>query len=287
MSGIFRKVFKENLFSLDAAPCHLLKTGQETSYHAGDDGDLELGLDHDYEILTTGQYAGTTNIVINGKTHALSNNCIKDHNVLINGKKLMWARYVPNNDIGPAADGKLFWKQWTLANKIDISFDAGTKVINSVAGQFSTASLCIGRKVTFSGAGVGGNNQTVTVAAITANNLTTEEVIFDEAAGASISLATVDDLIWDFLDQANANNLGGHNDWYIPNHHELPSIIDIGHCNPAIDTTVFPSTPSTYHWTASTTPCSSAYAFVVHFRSGFVYGDNKEAYKYYVRLVRG
>jgi len=262
--------------------CRLLKTGQAISYATGDDGDLELGVPKDYTILTTGQYSGTSNIVINGKTHALSNNCVKD---LRTG--LMWARYVPTGDIGPAADGKLFWEQWPLANKTDISFDAGTKVINSVAGQFDTAALCVGRKVAITGAAQAGNNQTVTVTAITANNMTVSENIVDEAAGASVSLATVDDLIWDALDQANANSLGGYNDWRIPNYLELPSIVNLGNCNPCIDTTLFPSTPATHHWTASTGPCSSSSAFYVHFSYGRVYYGNKQTGKYDVRFVRG
>lgn len=261
-------------------PCRLLKTGQTVSYAAGDDGDLELGVPKRYTVLTTGQYSGTSNIVINGKTHALSNNCVKD---LRTG--LMWARYVPTADIGPAADGKLFWEQWPLASKIDISFTLATKIINSVAGQFDTNALCIGRKFTVSGSV--SNDGTYTVAAITANNITTVEALADEAAGASISLATLDDLIWDALAQANANSLGGYSDWRIPNYFELPSIVNLGNCNPSIDTTVFPSTPSDYHWTTSTYPCTSTVAFVVYFTNGSVNASTKQQHKYFVRFVRG
>ena len=268
--------------------CYLFKTGQETSYYAGDDGDLELGIDHDYEIKTTGDQSGTTAIVINGKTHNLSNNIVADHTVRVNGKALEWARYVPNADIGPAADGRLFWKQWTLANKTDISFDSGTKVINSVAGEFSTDALCVGRKVAITGAGEAGNNQTVTVTAITANNMTVSEAIVDEAVGASISFATVDDLIWDFLDQANANNLGGYNDWRIPNRYELDTITNIKYSNPCTDSTVFPSIPSDYIYTASTKPPGNENkAFGISFSSGTTYsGHVKTTVKGYVLLVR-
>ena len=286
---VFNRIFDESKNALRISGAFgLLKTGQKIQHDGKpDDGYYEKGIDHDYEILTTGNQSGTTAIVINGKTHNLSNNIVRDYAAKIDGKPLDWARYVPNADIGPAADGRLFWRQWTLANKTDISFDAATKVINSVAGAFNTSALCIGRKATISGAGVGGNNQVVTVAAITANNFTTVEEIFDEAAGASISFATVDDLIWDFLDRANANNLGGYNDWRAPNRRELESLVDIGHCNPAIDATAFPSTPSTYHWTASAYPCSGAYAFSVPFHNGYVSSNNMETNKFYVRLVRG
>jgi hypothetical protein len=40
----------------------LLKTGQTTVYHVGDDGSYQLGLAKNYTILTDGQFAGTTNI---------------------------------------------------------------------------------------------------------------------------------------------------------------------------------------------------------------------------------
>jgi Protein of unknown function (DUF1566) len=261
-------------------PTRLLKTGQSVSYATGDDGDLEKGIEKNYTVLSTGQYAGTSDIVINGKTHALSNNCVKD-----NRTGLMWARYVPTADIGPAADGKLFWEQWTLGPKTDISFTAGTKTINSVAGDFDTDALCAGRKFTV--AGTDSNDGTYTVSSITANNLVTVEALADEIAGDSVTIATVDDLIWDALDQANANSLGGYSDWRIPNYFELPSIVNLGNYNPSIDTTVFPSTPTTYHWTSSTRPDYATNAFYVNFYFGHVFYSNKQANKYYVRLVRG
>jgi hypothetical protein len=40
----------------------LLKSGQTTCYHVGDDGDLEKGMPKGYEVLTAGQYAGTVNL---------------------------------------------------------------------------------------------------------------------------------------------------------------------------------------------------------------------------------
>lgn len=430
LQQIFNYIFDESKNALRISGeglRSLLKTGQTISYHAGDDGDLEQGITHDYTVLSIGQYAGTTNIVINGKTHALSNNCVKDNNT-----GLMWARYVPLADIGPATNGKLFWKQWTLAAKTDITFipfevvencedawdewvnanvtstadadhqvgtysaklavadlaaageilateaiastdlsgynkirlwikssvatasgdlqfllddtancaspiesldipslSAGTwtrveltlavpasctaiisvgikmvvdksifdifiddiqgfhdKKIVSGAAQFDINALCDNRRFTVTGSA--NNNNTFNVNGTpTTSELIVDEALIEEAAGVSVSIATVDDLVWDFLAQANANNLGGHNDWRISNYHELPSIVDLGHCNPAIDTTVFPSTPADYHWTASTYPCNSTCAFLVDFYNGFVGHNLKETYKYRVRLVRG
>ena len=182
-----------------------LKTGQTIKYHAGDDGDLEKGVAKSYTALTTGQYSGTVNITINGKTVALPNECVQD-----NRTGLMWARYVPQSDIGPDNNGKLFWE--------------------------------------------------------------------DPVNGEDI---------FAFASQANANNLGGHNDWWTPNRFELFKLTDTGVYNPCIDTTFFPSTPSDYHWTSSTRPDGATYAFLVYFHHGYVASSSKHTTKYYVRLVRG
>ena len=125
----------------------LLTTGQTISYHASDDGDLEKGVTKDFTVLDTPlHHTGTTPIIINGKTCNLSNNCVADNNT-----GLMWARYVPQTDIGPYTDGKLFWNQWLLENKTTISFDAASKEIRDSANSFDTFALCAGRKFTIIG----------------------------------------------------------------------------------------------------------------------------------------
>lgn len=258
--------------------CAPLVTGQTISYQSGDDGDLELGVAKDYSTYTTGQYNLSSDIVINGKTHELSNNCVQD-----NRTGLMWARYVPNADIGPAADGRLFWKEYTVTDT-DIAFDNGTSKINRAGGDWVVAPLCVGRRFTISG--TDSNDGTYNITAVDVNDITVAEALTNEIAGDTVVVTTVDDLIWDALDQANANSLGGYTDWRIPNYFELPSIVHLGNCNPAINTTVFPSTPSDYHWTSSTHPCSSANAFVVNFYHGGMHHGNKQTVKHHVRFVR-
>lgn len=82
----------------------LLATGQTTQYASElDDGYYEKGIAKSYTILTTGQYSGTTNITINSKTDAHSNNCVVDNNT-----SLMWSR-TASASVGPASDGKLAW----------------------------------------------------------------------------------------------------------------------------------------------------------------------------------
>ena len=260
----------------------IIKTGQTTKYQDGDDGDLQLGVEHDYETLTTGQFSGTTNITINGKTHAQSNNCVRDWRARINGKPLMWQRNVCTADIGPATDGKLFWEQYTVTDTC--TFNAAAKTIAADAGNpFDTGAICVGRKIVTDSEN---NPGPFTVAASADNLITVNEAVVNEAS-VSITISTVDDLAKDFVDQANANSLSGYTDWCLPTKRELESLTNNENCNPAIDTDAFPSTPATYHWTSSTNPCNSASAWIVYFSNGFVYDSTKRTHKYYVRLVRG
>lgn len=255
-----------------------LKTGQTTSYHDYDDGYYQKGQSRSYTILTAGRYSGTTDITINGKTHALSNNCVKD-----NRTGLMWARYVPTADIGPGADGELFWEPWTLDDKADISFDAASSKITSGAGEFDIYALCKGRKFTVSGSA--SNDGTYTVSAITESEITVEESLVDEAAGATVSIATVGDLIWDFLEQANTNKLAGYNDWRVPNRFELISILDMESPPPTINTDVFPSAPASYFCTSSTT--ATTWMIRINFSTGVGQVGKKNRAACFVRLVRG
>lgn len=273
--------FKTNPYILNpSTSAGLLVTGQTTSYHTGDDGDLEKGIAHDFTVLATGQHSGTTNITINGKTCALSNNCVKDNNT-----KLTWARYVPQTNIGAGADGKLFWDLWNLEDKITISFDNATGEIRDSANGFVTAALPAGRKFTVAGSTL--NDGIYTVSASLVGAVTTVEGVADEAAGDTVTVETISDLIWNFVDQANTNNLGGYNDWRVPNKNELTSILDHSSTDPSIDTTIFPSTPGSYFWTSSARPADSLRAFNVVFYKGSVYVENKNRVQYYVRLIRG
>ena len=84
----------------------LLATGQLTSYGSGtgvDDGALRKGTPKVYTVLTTGQFAGNTNITINAKTDAHANACVLD-----NKTGLMWSRTY-SATVGPTNNGLLPW----------------------------------------------------------------------------------------------------------------------------------------------------------------------------------
>ena len=261
-----------------SVPSQPLVTGQTVSYHDDDDGDLEKGVTHSYNVLTTGDYTGTTNIVINGKTHALSNNCVIDERT-----GLMWARYVPDGDIGANTDGKLFWDQYTLSAELCTFATAGDTITADALTPFVVAALPVGRKITISG--TTNNNGVVTVTGITTSEITVSENLTDENS-VSTTFATLGDLIWDVADQANANSLGGHTGWRIPDIYELLSIVDYGENTPAIDGTPFPGTPSSPIWSSTTRNKVISYAMEVHFGDGYLSVLFKGVSENYVRLVR-
>ncbi|OGW08912.1 MAG: hypothetical protein A2W75_01500, partial [Nitrospinae bacterium RIFCSPLOWO2_12_39_15] len=80
--------------------------------------------------------------------------------------------------------------------------------------------------------------------------------------------------------------LGGQSDWRLPSDMELMSIVNYETYNPAINTTYFPNTNSSYYWSSTTYASYSSYAWNVYFYYGDVGGYSKSGY-YYVRCVRG
>lgn len=102
----------------------ILKTGQTTSYANNDDGQLQKGEPHRYYVLSTGQYSGTTNITLNAKTEAHSNECVLDE-----ATGLMWSRNT-SLTVGPNSNGTLPW-----------TVNAGGEGIYEYAAAANAASL--------------------------------------------------------------------------------------------------------------------------------------------------
>jgi len=82
-----------------------------------------------------------------------------------------------------------------------------------------------------------------------------------------------------------ALDLGGHSDWRLPSMKELQTIVDETRVNPAIDASVFPSTPSEYFWSSSPVSGSTPHAWYVHFSNGYPDFD-VVSNTYRVRCVR-
>lgn len=83
-------------------------------------------------------------------------------------------------------------------------------------------------------------------------------------------------------------SLGGHADWRLANVKELTSIAYYKSSNPAINTKIFPSTPSTstaFYWTSTTISNDGATACAVNFSNGGAGGRAKTGSSY-ARCVR-
>jgi len=79
--------------------------------------------------------------------------------------------------------------------------------------------------------------------------------------------------------------LAAKSDWRLPRIKELGSIVDNTTVNPAIDTTYFPATVSSYYWSATTYADGTASAWNVNFYDGYV-GSFSKTSVYYARCVR-
>lgn len=81
-------------------------------------------------------------------------------------------------------------------------------------------------------------------------------------------------------------NLGGHDDWRLPNLKELQSISSAHAARPSIDVTAFPATPSALYWSSTTLAQRAVRAWTIDFRYGVIsYNDKTD--RLHVRAVRG
>ena len=72
----------------------------------------------------------------------------------------------------------------------------------------------------------------------------------------------------DFIAALNTANFGDNNDWRLPTFKELTSIVNLGIYNPAIATTYFPNTVSSYYWSSSTNAGYTGNAWYIYFSYG-------------------
>ena len=79
-----------------------------------------------------------------------------------------------------------------------------------------------------------------------------------------------------------------YDDWRLPNRNELQSLVDYSRHVPAINTTYFPNTVSSYYWSSTTYASSPNTAWLIYFHDGYLFGPyDKSSYGCYVRAVRG
>ena len=87
------------------------------------------------------------------------------------------------------------------------------------------------------------------------------------------------------LEAAEASTFANHADWRLPNIKELSSLAARDRYSPAINSTVFPNTPSDFYWTASPNASDMYFAWRFYFNTGYDNVGNRGDL-YYVRLVR-
>ena len=113
-------------------------------------------------------------------------------------------------------------------------------------------------------------------------------------SGGNCATGTATSKTWsDALAYCDGLDWGGHDDWHLPSHLELLSIVNDATYNPAIDQSAFPATPYTSSendgrtWTSSTCAWDVSSAWIVNFINGYDNVSSVSGTDYdYVRCVR-
>jgi uncharacterized repeat protein (TIGR01451 family) len=105
-------------------------------------------------------------------------------------------------------------------------------------------------------------------------------------SGAGCASGSAQAMTWSTaLQAAVADTTAGYTDWRLPNQKELESIVESCGYSPTINQTVFPATPASVYWPASSYRIPS-FAWAVYFTDGDFYINPKSGYGH-ARLVRG
>jgi hypothetical protein len=109
---------------------------------------------------------------------------------------------------------------------------------------------------------------------------------WESNGGAGNCTGTATTHTWDAaLALANGKAFAGYSDWRLPDIKQLASLVAEDRYSPAINSTIFPATPSSSFWSGSPDAYKSGYSWIVNFNRGYGY-SNSRSYDRHVRLVR-
>lgn len=253
VGGVFQNHISEATYLMRG---RLLKTGQTTSYVDYDDGYYEKGIAKSYTVLTIGNFAGATNVILTHMAGSSNVSFTAGSNTITlnNGTGAMNAFLAAGNDIivvsGATNNNGVYTTLSASVNSIVIK---GTLNSNEPQG----ATVTIAKQEAHSNACVLDNNT---------------GLMWSQAVSGKVGSASDGKLPWTtqangygifpYAVAANTALLGGYGDWRIANIDEMFSILNFANNYFVPDTTAFPISPSSYCWTSTTLKDDTNYAIL-------------------------
>ncbi len=257
----------------------LLATGQTTQYSGEeDDGFFENGLPKRYQVRTTGDQSGTSNIDLIHLTDtsiafaATTPGTITDSNnglaIFKTGDVIVFTGSGLNDGVYNVSTGNV---AGTLRTTEATLFEAASATVNIAKREALSNNVVLDRQTGLTWPRYTSAENTKMGAASDGKMPWTGQLydIFQWAAAANVA------------------ELGGYSDWRIPNDIELLNLRNMEAPTAAPDSTAFPGWPTlVYMWSSTSVPNSAAKAVSVIFGGGTTNFYTKSNV-YYTALVRG
>jgi hypothetical protein len=135
---------------------------------------------------------------------------------------------------------------------------------------------------------VRGETQSVRLVDNDGDETTTDGIVTDTVTGLMWQQGESSQMSWEeALAYCEGLELGGYDDWRLPNYNELQTLVDYEKAeHPSIDTDFFPNANAFSYWSSTTYVNNPYWAFSVQFNGGSAHGGEKSTSNW-VRAVRG